>query len=140
MLNQDEYMSNLFLENSDKIGNINYTNELNMIHLHYACLYNMPEISKKIIMRNAQIDLREKENGNTPLHLLWDNENIETLEYILGNENINQYFNIQRPDKKTSFHFAAYNLILCTKLLLKKNIDISTLDSYGINWSNIAIY
>ena len=39
------------------------------------------------------------------IYLLYKNANIETLEYILQNNNINQYINIQRPDKKNTISF-----------------------------------
>jgi hypothetical protein len=103
LLNKDKEMINLLLDYPDKIGDINYTNELDMTPLHYACLYNMPEIANKLIMENAAINAKEKKNGNTPLYLLCENSNIETLEYILENNNIDQYISIQRPDKKTPF-------------------------------------
>lgn len=53
-------MINLLLDYPDKIGDVNYISELDMTPLHYACLYNMPEIANKIIMENSAINAKEK--------------------------------------------------------------------------------
>jgi len=151
IFNKDEMMINLLLDYPDKIGDINYTNELNKTYLHYVCEYNMPYITKRIINLNGNMNIRDKKNGNSPLHLVCQNSNFETLKCIIdiynsnNNNNINNHeninFNIQRPDKRTPFYYSSQNSILCTKLLTKTNLaNPSIQDCYGDDCYNSAIY
>lgn len=71
---------------------------------------------------------------------MWEFKYRNIRIYILENNNIDQYISIQRTDKKTAFHLASSNSILCTKLLLRKKTLILNSDSYGINWMDVSIY
>jgi len=148
IFNKDEMMINLLLDHPNKIGDINYTNELNKTYLHYVCEYNMPDITKRIINLNGNMTIQDKKFGNSPLHLVCQNSSFETLKGIIEifqSDHTNNYkninFNIQRPDKRTPFHFSSKNSILCTKLLIRNNIaNPSIQDCYGDNCYYSAIY
>jgi ankyrin repeat protein len=66
LLNKDQDMLNLLLDHPHKIGDINYTNELNKTYLYYTCLYNMPNIAKRILLLNGKMDILDKKNSNSP--------------------------------------------------------------------------
>jgi len=137
-LNKDEKMINILLDHPHKIGDINYTNELKKTYLHYACEYNMPAITKRIIQLNGLLDSKDRKNGNSPLHLICQNSNYETLKSII--DTALPYINIQRLDGKTLLHISSCFSILCTKLLLKNKADPLIIDGYGNDSYDLAVH
>ena len=140
ILNKDEPMINLLLDYPHKIGDINYTNELNRTYLYYACFYNMPNIAKRIVLLNGKMEISDKKVGDCPLHLLCKNSNSETLKTILEMDTTYFNINIQRPDDKTPYHLSSINSILCTKLLAKSNAMTTLKDCYGYDCYDLSIY
>ncbi|KAG4095417.1 hypothetical protein H8356DRAFT_1292938 [Neocallimastix lanati (nom. inval.)] len=67
LLNKDQDMLNLLLNHPHKIGDINYTNELNKTYLYYTCLYNMPNIAKRILLLTGKMDILDKKNSRNQL-------------------------------------------------------------------------
>ncbi|OUM63765.1 hypothetical protein PIROE2DRAFT_9628 [Piromyces sp. E2] len=138
ILNQDEKMINFLLDYPHKIGDINYTNELKKTYLHYACELNMPTITKRILQLNGTLNSRDRKNGNSPLHLICQNSNIETLNSII--DNALPYIDIQRLDGKTLLHLSSYSSILCTKLLLRNKANPFIIDGYGNDCYYLAVH
>ncbi|ORX47663.1 ankyrin [Piromyces finnis] len=140
ILNKDECMIHLLLDYPEKIGDINYTNELKKTALHYACEYNIPTIAKRLILQNSKIDAKDKKDGNTPLHLVCLKSNAETLKEILNLDLAKPYINVKRSDGKTPLCLSSSHSILCTKILLRNNANALTKDCYNHDCLDMALY
>ena len=133
IMTKNKEMINIFLNNCQRLGDLNYSSEVKNTPLHYLCLLNMPEESYNLLQKVDRLDLVDEREGNNPLQLLCINSNFETLKKILNYKKINEYINIKRFDGKSLLHFTSQNSILCTSLLLRKNIDKYTKDKNNIS-------
>ena len=140
IMTKNKEMINLFLNNYNKIGDLNFQSEIKNTPLHYLCALNMPEESFNLLQKVDRLDMVNKLDGNNPLQVLCINSNFETLKKILKYNKINDYINIKRYDNKSLLHFTSENSILCTKLLLSKNIDRLSLDKDKISPLEYAFF
>ena len=133
IMTKNKEMINIFLNNYQRLGDLNYSSEVKNTPLHYLCLLNMPQEAYNLLQKVDRLDLVNEREGNNPLQLLCIHSNFETLKKILNYQKINGYINLKRFDGKSLLHFTSQNSILCTSLLLRKNIDKYTKDKNNIS-------
>ena len=140
ILTQNRKMINIFLDNYNKLGDLNYPSENKNTPLHYLCLLNMPEESFNLLQKIDRLDIVNEREGNNPLHILCINSNYETLKKMLNYGKIDNYIKLKRYDGKTLLHLTCENSILCTDLLLMKNIDMNIKDNDNITPLEYAFF
>ena len=133
IMTKNKEMINIFLNNYQRLGDLNYSSEVKKTPLNYLCLLNMPHAAYNLLQKVDRLDLVNEREGNNPLQLLCIHSNFETLKKILNYQKINGYINLKRFDGKSLLHFTSQNSILCTSLLLRKNIDKYSKDEKNIS-------
>ena len=116
--------------------NINDTTDIKFTPLHFASYYNLVKIVKLLLQKNADLTIKTKKEGETPLHLACRKGNFEIVNLLLNNGYSN-IINISKSDNKTSLHLASTTSSLCTHTLLKYNADRNVKDNNKIllvNW------
>ena len=144
IMNKKRDLSNELLNNVS-LEIINSSNENKITPLHYACLYNYSELANSLIKKGANVNLKTRDNGYTPLDILVSNGNYETLKILLKYQNFSDLINIKKSNNSTSFHYACLESMMCTKLLLnykKRNIDLygNSPEHYAFLAGRIDIY
>lgn len=99
---------------------INHYTEIGMTPLHLACLFNMDSVVGNLLKYGADLNLKERKYENTPMHIVCENGNYESLQIILGQNNISPSA-LKRPDGKTPFDLAIQESFICTKMFINRN-------------------
>ena len=133
------------LINNVSLEILNSSNENKITPLHYACLYNYSELANSLMKKGANVNLKTRDKGYTPLDILVSNGNYETLKTLLKYKNFSDLINLKNSNNSTSFHYACLESMMCTKLLLnhrKRNIDSNgnSPEHYAFYSGRIDIY
>ena len=84
----------------NKDYNINNTTDIKFTPLHFASYYNLVKIVKLLLQKNADLTIKTKKEGETPLHLACRKGNFEIVNLLLNNGYSN-IINIPKSDNKT---------------------------------------
>ena len=111
----------------DKNLNINDSTDIRYTPLHFSAFYNLPKITKLLLNKGANDNLKTKLKEETPLYLACKEGNFEIVEVLTNNNRFN--INEKSADNKTSLHLVSINSLLSTQILVKKNANLKIKDN-----------
>lgn len=137
----DEFLNEL--EKQDPGFDINIRDDQNNYFLTYSILYNKIDVAKKLIEREARIDITDHEDRSIlfiPIKYGYD-EMLETL-LIANNSNIGvSIIDIKDKNMKIPIHYAlTLKNLNAVELLLKFGSSPNIVDRNGYNSLHMAVY
>ena len=146
--NEDPNMLHDLLQlNPDAINSVYYDHENNITHnlLTFAVSKNKKDLCSILIKYNCNLNYQIPETGETFLHLIVKNDNIEIAKLLLSVPNINIDRSLKNKDGKTAKELGEekrgniYFQIICKENTIFNNISINNQNkNSNINNNNLG--
>jgi len=133
--------------NPDAINSVYYDHENNITHnlLTFAVSKNKKDLCSILIKYNCNLNYQIPETGETFLHLIVKNDNIEIAKLLLSVPNINIDRSLKNKDGKTAKELGEekrgniYFQIICKENTIFNNISINNQNkNSNINNNNLG--